>query len=78
MCKTYSIKFDRRSNGILIKEGNKLTHMIAVPPGTGIFIIPIVSYGFDYNFKGLMVISSELCSSLYYEGQAIDYKDKTK
>lgn len=70
----YNIKFDKTSNGIIIRsiETNKLIHMIAVPPSYGCYL-----FGLDKiacKFEGLMVVIKEKAKILYLNGNIIDIK----
>lgn len=74
----YYIKFDEPNNNlILIYKENKLINTIATPPSNN--TIDIINLfddkmvtNYEYNFNGLVIITSHKTKTIYHKGTLID------
>jgi hypothetical protein len=77
----YEIKFDRdNSNGIIIKQNNKLVTEIACPSiEKGCDVIDFnksLIQGYNFDFDGLILITTSTDRKIYYKGDLIDTINK--
>ena len=77
----YEIKFDRDNfNGIIIKQNNKLVTEIACPPiEKGCDVIDFnntLIRGYNFDFDGLILITTSTHRKIYYKGDLIDIINK--
>jgi len=72
----YEIKFDKNNpNTILIYSNNKIVNMIACPPvEKSCDVIDLnnnLKNGYNFNFDGLILITTKNNRTLYYNGDII-------
>jgi hypothetical protein len=72
----YEIKFDKNNpNTILIYSNNKIVNMIACPPvEKSCDVIDLnnnLKNGYNFNFDGLILITTKINRTLYYNGDII-------
>lgn len=73
----YEIKFSDKNNNVIniYKDGN-LHNLIACPPiEVGCDVIDFdneINSGYNFNFKGLVLITTKTTRKIYYKGKLID------
>lgn len=83
MLSNYDIKFNEENRNVLeFWENNKMIHSVCCPPTEfGCDIIGFgeeIHTGYQFNFKGLIIVTDDTFRSIFHEGKLLNKIKKIK